>query len=334
MKNVAIIGFGGIAQAAHVPAYKSLEEQGKARLVAVCDIDPVRFEQKMEINIGASQDTLPENLRVYTDLETMLEEEALDMVDICLPTFLHADTAVSMLERGYHVMSEKPMALNAEQAHLMVEAAKISEKQLMIGQCLRFSPPYTFIKKVIESEEFGKPLSASFRRMSAPPVWGWDNWFMDERRSGGCLLDMHIHDIDIARFLFGEPREVSCVTQHVYSGDDIVHSSLFYDGFSVLAIGDWSQAGADFKADYRIAFEKATVIFEGGVTVYPRQGEAFVPELPERDMYEDEIAYLVEQIDKCGENTLNPPESAEKTVQLIDTLRQSARSGGKRLAFE
>ena len=52
MLNVAIVGFGGIAQAAHMPAYRHLQGKGKIRLLAVCDIDPNRFTQKMEINIG------------------------------------------------------------------------------------------------------------------------------------------------------------------------------------------------------------------------------------------------------------------------------------------
>ncbi len=329
MLNAAIIGLGGIAQGAHVPAYKTLEEKGKARLVAACDIDPARFTQKVDINLGEAS-ALPEGLRTYTDLEEMLRCEQLDLLDICLPTHLHATYVCDMLRRGYHVHSEKPMARSYEECRTMLEAAQASPGKLMIGQCLRFEAAYTFLRDSIESGVFGKPISAVFRRISAPPLWSWDNWMMDRERSGGCLLDLHVHDIDIARFLFGEPREVSCVTEDVYAGDDIVHTRLVYDGLAVLAIGDWSQQGTEFLADYRVGFEKATVILEKGVvTVYPREGEAFKPELSSESMYMKELECLIDSVTSGTENTACPPQSAALTVRLAETLRDSARQNGK-----
>lgn len=335
MLKAALIGFGGIAQAAHLPAYRNLQERGKVKLVAVCDIDPQRFTKAMEINIGGAQDSSSMDFRRYTDWEDMLDHQEVDMVDVCLPTFLHAQTTVELLKRGYHVLSEKPMALDYEQSMTMVETANQAKGQLMIGQCLRFASGYTFLKDAIEANTFGKPMSAVFRRMSGPPVWGWDNWFMDYERSRGCLLDMHIHDIDMVRFLFGEPDAVSCVTQDVYSRDDIAHSRLMYRGMSVLAIGDWSQEGTGFTADYRVAFEKATVVLDSeGVTVYPRGGEAYKPELDDKSFYEAEIEFFVDLIASGADNVINPPSSAAMTVKLIDTLRESARSGGRVIPFE
>ncbi|MDD3692966.1 MAG: Gfo/Idh/MocA family oxidoreductase [Oscillospiraceae bacterium] len=335
MLKVALIGFGGVAQAAHLPAYRNLQEQGKARLVAACDIDPQRFTKAMEINIGGAQDGSSMDFHRYSDWEEMLACEEVDMVDVCLPTFLHAQTAVELLKRGYHVLSEKPMALDYEQSMAMVEAANQAKGQLMIGQCLRFASSYTFLKDAIEAGTFGKPLSAVFRRMSEPPIWGWDNWFMDYERSRGCLLDMHIHDIDMIRFLFGEPDAVSCMTQDVYSRDDIAHSRLMYPDLSVLAIGDWSQEGTGFTADYRVAFEKATVVLDGeGVTVYPRGGEAYKPELSEKSFYEAEIEFFMDLVKSGAANVINPPNSAATTVKLIDTLRESARSGGSVRPFK
>ena len=334
MLKAALIGFGGISQAAHLPAYRNLQKQGKVQLTAVCDIDPQRFTKTMEINIGKAEDSSSMNFHQYNDWEEMLTHEDVDMVDVCLPTFMHAQTAIELLKRGYHVLCEKPMALDYEQSMAMVEAANQSKKHLMIGQCLRFASNYTFLKNALEANTFGKPLSAVFRRMSGPPIWGWENWFMDYNRSRGCMLDMHIHDIDMARFLFGEPDAVSCVTQDVYSKDDIVHSRLMYKGLNVLAIGDWSQEGADFTADYRVAFEKATVIMgSDGVIVYPRGGEAYKPEVDDKSFYEAEIEFFVDMIASGSADIINPPRSAAMTVKLIDTLRESARSSGSVVSF-
>lgn len=333
MLKVALIGYGGIAQAAHLPAYKSLEKKGKAKLVAACDIDEKKFTEKMAINIGEGSEA-PEQINFYTDVNEMLEKETVDLIDICVPTLLHKPIAEDMLKRGYNVMCEKPMCRTYEDCVQLIKTEKNSKGKLMIAQCLRFFPEYMYLKSVIESGEFGKPISSVFRRMSAPPVWSWENWYMDVARSGGCMLDMHIHDIDMARYLFGEPEAVSCNSQDVYSGFDSVQTRLFYPNVSVFAIGDWSYEGTDFTADYRVSFEKASVICEGGkVTVYPRGGEKFVPELSPIDGYEGEIEFFADVIETGKENIKNPPESAATTLKLIETMRKSAENNGKKITF-
>lgn len=334
MLKAVMIGFGGIAQGVHMPAYRYLQEKGKVQLTGVCDIDPQRFTQKIEINIAGGEENAAAEVHQYTDLETMLAAEKPDMVDICLPTPFHAPTAVEMLKRGYHVLSEKPMARTYEGCLDMIHAAREADRKLMIGQCLRFFPEYSFLKNAVESGEFGKPLSAAFRRQSAPPKWAWENWYMNTEMSGGCIMDLHIHDIDMIRYLFGEPEAVSCCSQDIDSHFDVVYSQLYYPGMPVTAIGDWSQTGANFAADYRVAFEKATVICDGGLTVYPRDGGApWHPELHGLDGYTAEIEFFVDSILEGKTNIKNPPESAAATIHLVETLRQSAMAGGERTAF-
>jgi predicted dehydrogenase len=332
MLKAVIIGYGGIAQAAHIPAYEELEKRGVAKLAAVYDVDPAQFTKKQEINIGAGCET-PLEIPTYTDLDEMLEKEKPNFTDVCAPTYVHAEIAVKLLQRGIPVHSEKPMARTYKQCLEMIDASKESGKPLMIGQCLRFSPDYLFIKDAIADNRFGKVLSAVFRRQSAPPLWTWQNWMMDHEKSGGCLMDMHIHDVDMVRFLFGEPDAVSCRTQTVaeYCGDDIVHSNFIYNGGpSAMAIGDWSQQGVDFGADHRVSFEKATVIYEDGVTtVYPREGEKWVPELNKDSMYMLELEYFAGLVADGNENNQNTPESAAETIKLVEALKSSAEQGGK-----
>ena len=328
MLNAAIIGFGGIGQGAHVPAWKLLEQKGKARLVAACDTDAERFTQKQVINICEGDDT-PADLRTYTDIDEMLANEEIDIIDICLPTYMHAEMAVKMLRLGYAVHSEKPMARTYDECLTMIKASKDSGNELMIGQCLRFSAEYLFLKDIVESRKFGKPLSGVFRRMSSPPVWAWKNWYMNHSKSGGCLTDMHIHDVDMIRFLFGEPRVVSCVTGSIYSEDDMVHSSFRYDGIAVTAIGDWSLHGVEFTHDYRVGFEKATIILENNiVTVYPREGEPWNPQLLSENMYMKELEYFTDLVASGGANDINPPESAAATLNLIEKLKVSSDKNG------
>ncbi|MBS7262216.1 MAG: Gfo/Idh/MocA family oxidoreductase [Eubacteriales bacterium] len=335
MLKAVLIGCGGIAKGAHIPAYRRLEKKGKVRLCGAFDAEPGAFIGETVTNVSSGRAEKGGDLRVYTDMETMLAAEKPDLADICVPTPFHADYAADMLRRGLHVLCEKPMARTAADCERLVETAARSRGRLMIGQCLRFFPAYDYVKQALEDGRFGAVRTAEFRRLSPPPLWGWKNWFLDEAMSGGALLDLHIHDVDMARYLFGEPRAVSCVTSGFRTGSDSVISRLDYPGLNALAIADWNCDGMPFKADFRIGFEKATVVLDGDLTVYPRTGEAaFRPPLAETDGYTAEIEYFVDGIAGGEPNLKNPPESAAATVRLIETLKRSAERGGETMLFE
>ena len=333
MVKVAIIGFGGIVHSTHLKAHMNLVAKGATKLVAVCDVCPEKFEEKFEINIGGENVELSADVKKYTDWREMLEKEDIDMVDVCVPTFLHAEIAIGALESGHHVLCEKPMSLTYDTCLKMCDAAKKSGKKLMIGQCGRFGAPYLYIKKLIDEKTYGEVKSAVFQRLSPPPVWGWDNWYMDTDRSGGCALDLHIHDIDYCRFVFGNPEKVSCTTSGKYSEIDIAHSRLMYKDFSVMAIGDWSRENVPFELRCSIAFENATLTRLGpDIKIYPRGGEAFDAEYEPNDMYQAEIEHLVE----CIENdkvVSNVPEDSALSVKLVNALVESANNNGEFVPF-
>ncbi len=332
MIKAALLGFGGIVKGAHLPAYKALAEMGKVELVAACDIRPEAFTEGVQLNIGDGNSDGFSDLHTYTDLEEMLQNEEIDFIDICVPTYLHKKYALELFGRGYLVLSEKPMALSYEDCQEMVSAA---DGRLMIGQCLRFSPQYLYAKEVIEAGTYGKVTGATFRRLSAPPTWGWDNWFMDPSRSGGVIFDLHVHDLDIIRFLFGEPKAVSCVAGgHQITEDAFAISRMDYDGMSVFAEGRWDQVNMPFKAEYTVSLEKATIELAGGVvTVYPYEGEPFRPEIAGDDMYMKEIEYITDLHVNGGENTRNTPASAAESIRLAETLKKSSLQGGAILPF-
>ncbi len=334
MLRVCIIGFGGIAQA-HRNAYLALEKQGIARLVGAFDIDPGQFETHTEINLGMHGKT-GGDFRRYVNREEMLATEQPDIVDICLPSYLHAGTAVEMLERGFHVQCEKPMALNYADCVKMLDTAKRSGRHLMIGQCLHFYPEYDYLKQCVEDRRFGKVLTAYFERLSAPPRWAWENWFLSYERSGGAMTDLHIHDVDMVRYLFGDPMAVSCRAQSSVSRFDSCFTDFYYsNGIPVTAVGDWALHTFKFRQAYRVCFEKARLEFvNSGVTVFPSdESEPWRPDLKPRDGIEGEIEYFTEVIEGKHPNQKNPPESAAETIRLIETMRNSAEQGGIQIAY-
>ncbi|MBE6554151.1 MAG: Gfo/Idh/MocA family oxidoreductase [Ruminococcaceae bacterium] len=335
MLKAALIGFGGIAKA-HRKAFAKLEEEGIATLICAHDVNPEAFHKKITINIDSEAVECKEHINFYTDLDEMFEKEQVDFVDICVPSFLHSKITCDVLRRGYHVMCEKPMALSFEDCSTMIQTAKENGKELMIGQCLRFYPAFDYIKTAIDDERFGKVIGAFFSRISEPPVWGWENWFMDPSRSGGCITDLHIHDVDIIRYLFGEPKSISCRASTSICIHDTVHTSFFYENNTpITAIGDWSLKGIPFRAECRIDFEGATVTFDKNVlTVYPKnEEEPYVVPLPKIGGHLGELEYFCRVISGEIANTKNPATSAATTVRLVEHMRKSADNGGERIEF-
>ena len=333
--RIAMIGFGGIART-HYAGYTELAERGVPyELVAICDIDKAQFEKQITINTNSEPVKIASSIHTYTDIDEMLAKEEFDMADICLPTYLHRDYTIKMLRAGKHVMCEKPMALNSEQCEEMIAVAKETGKQLMIGQCLRFSPSYLYIKKCIDEGTFGKLQNLSMYRLSAHPEWGFENWFQDDTKSGGCILDMHIHDIDMARYLFGEPEAVSVVAYNGQTRWQVENSRLIYPDLTVVVDGSWNEGRkAPFTAGLRARFEKASVIMQGyALKVYPNEGDTFVPDVPVVRPVTEELAFFIDLLQNGKENTENPAESACATVKLVELLRESADNGAATLAI-
>lgn len=334
MLKIGLLGFGGIGKSAHLPPHLALEKEGISKLVAVCDITPERFDNDIEINTASSTATLPENIHRYTDFDAMLENEELDLIDICLPTYLHAPYTVRALETGHHVLCEKPMSLDYESCRLMCDTAKKMGKKLMVGQCNRFSAAHLLLKKYVDEKTFGQVRNVLFTRFSTTPDWGWDNWFLDSSRSGGAILDLHIHDIDYARFVFGEPDSVACYTESITSKRDVVHSRLIYKDFSATAICDWSRKGMPFETICTIDFDEATVTRRGSVvTVAPRNGDKpYEPEFTLVNYYMEEIRAFAECIINDTEPE-NRPEDSALSVKLVNTLCESADRNGEIIKF-
>ncbi len=336
--RVALIGFGGIAKS-HKAGYESIAAEGlPIRLVAICDVDEKRFAAGSVTNLGVEKAASLEGINTYTDLEKLIAEEDFDMADICVPTYLHKEVAIRLMKAGKDVLSEKPMALSSADCEEMLRVAKECDSRLMIGQVLRFEPTYLYLKECVDDGRFGKLKHLFMERLSALPRWGFEHWFEDTARSGGCILDMHIHDIDMARFLLGEPGEVSADAYDETVRWQVIDSRLFYDNnVTVVARGSWDEAtSVPFTAGYRARFEKASVILDGsGVTVYPDGGKPYKPELPAKKRMAEEIKALAAlAADHSVKESVNPPESAYLTVKLVEKLRESVELGGARVKVD
>lgn len=336
MLKVGLIGLGFMGRT-HMENYIRLESEGfPVKLAAICDIDKEKFEGKVaggNIDTGSSQYDFSK-YSLYIDIDEMLEKEKLDYVDITLPTYLHAEIAVKALNKGFHVLCEKPMALNSADCKKMIDAAEKNGKKLMIAQCLRFWPEYEYLKECVESGRYGKVTSGYFYRGGVTPIWSYNNWLLQEDKSGGCILDQHIHDVDTIHWLFGKPVRVTSSGRNVVpgSGFDIVSTNYIFEDDKVInAQDDWTLNGDyGFQMLYRVNFQKGNLVFEGGVLKdNPNDGKSFVPELA-RDMgYYREIKYFVNSLINNTPFSVCPPESTMGTIQIAEAEISSTRKKGE-----
>lgn len=145
--RVGIIGFGFMGRM-HFRCWRAL---AGATVTAVCDADPHALDEaaKDRGNIaGAEGDVDLTGVKIYNDVDELLRQERLDAVSITVPTHLHPQTAIAALEAGWHVLCEKPMALNLAEGARMIEAAKRTGKILQIGHCIRFWPEYAKAREI------------------------------------------------------------------------------------------------------------------------------------------------------------------------------------------
>lgn len=329
MLKAAIIGFGSISRV-HRKEYLKLEAEGKVKLTCAYDVDPEAFARVVKNNLENPSKALPEHLRYYTDLDEMLAKEELDFVDICVPTYWHKEMAIKLLSRGYHVLCEKPMALCYNDCMEMIQAAQRANRELMIGQCLRFYPAFDAIKEMVKENRFGALQGAFFSRLSSLPTWGWKNWFADPALSGGGVTDFLIHDVDMIRYLFGEPQAVSGRGTSSFSLYDDIHASLYYQNVPVTAIADWTRVGIPFSAGCSINFERATVLFDGKTltVAHKSDGRNEVIPLEDKSGYYGEISYFCDVLEGKTQNTKNPAQSAAISVKLVGKIRKSADESG------
>lgn len=144
---------------------------------------------------------------IYNSVEKLVEEQNPDVISVCLPTYLHKEYVIRAANLGVHVICEKPIALNLADAKEMIAACEANNVRLFIGHVLRFFPQYQQLKESVEQGDVGDIGVLHARRTNEHPGLA-SQWYNDESKSGGVMLDLIIHDFDFLRYLNGEVRSV------------------------------------------------------------------------------------------------------------------------------
>ncbi len=323
----------------HLKAMKNLPG---VELAAVASDDPVALTGDLsgvQGNIGGPGEKLDfSKVRTYSDWKDAVADPAVEAVDVCLPTHLHAPAAIGALRSGKHVLVEKPMALDAADVDRMIAEAAKARRVLMTAQVLRFWSSYRPLVERVKTGQLGPVRSALFRRRCAAPAWG--KWMAERGQSGGGVFDLLIHDVDMCLHLFGAPEAVSATGyEDMPRGIDVITAELWYRNIGpVIVTGGWHHPKAyPFSMEYTVVAEGGTVEFSSAgrpATLYGADGEAREVEPPAGDAYRAEIEYFLECAAGGRRPVLCPPEESAAAVKLAKLMVEAREKKGEKIACQ
>lgn len=205
MLRGAIIGTGKIAQEGHMPAFLDAEIASGARIVAAVDKDAETIKLAKAKYPG---------IAYYRTADEMFDNEDLDFIDICSPPDTHARMIEEGLDRGVHVLCEKPFVLRADDAERLYKRIAAEQKVFMPVHQYKYSPIWGKFKEAVSEDESGKSILQFnvFRTEADKGIASADTkrWRTDPKVSGGGILsDTGVHYLYLSLWIFGEVRNVT-----------------------------------------------------------------------------------------------------------------------------
>jgi len=329
----AIIGCGRIAQrhAEHI--------KNNGELLAVCDVVPEK----------ANELAAKYNAKAYYNVDDLLaNEKHIDVVAICSPNGLHAEHSIKALNAKFHVLCEKPMAINVADCGEMIKAAERNNKRLFAIKQNRFNPPVAAIKEVIESGKLGKIYSVQLSCFWNRNFDYYNNsWKGTNDLDGGTLYTQFSHFIDLLYWLIGDVKYAQAFTGN-YAHKNIIEFEdtgaviiQFYNGAIGTINYTVNSYGKNMEGSFTIFAEKGTVKIGGqylNELEYQNIEGYKVENLPEGNKPNNYGNYQgsMSNHDKVYENLIevlvnDRPISTSsfeglKTVEIIDKIYQSVKN--------
>jgi len=321
MRKVGI-GVLGAGYAGNVHA-EILSRDQRAKIVAVCESDP-EAARLFGFRYGA---------KVYSAYHDLLSDPEVEAVYITTPNYLHSEQAIAAMNEGKNVFSEKPMAINLEEARKVLETAKRSGMKYQIGLSRRFWPVYKFVKELID---FGKltphlaDIKMSRGELKRP------SWVSDQKSSGGFLFESVLHVLDLARWLMGEIKTISCsATSSVYTQLDDFAIVMKTERGKIVTVTSSAHASWIFPFErVEIYGDHSCIITEEATRVSYSDGlesEVVVhdfSQVPKNRSwgFEEEDKLFIDSI-LLERKTAVDEFEAYKSIELVEACYRSARTG-------
>lgn len=276
------------------------------------------------------------NLLTYSDYAELLRN--VEIADICTPTPLHKPMVLQAAKAGKHVICEKPVALTVEDAQTMIRACDEAGVRFFVGMVLRFFPQYRLAQELVAKGEIGKLRVLRLKRVAYVPQKSADNWYIDETRSGGMVVDLMIHDFDYARWLAGEVKCVYARRSRAGEGAAEYAQTVirFTNGAIALVEGGWAYPPGVFRTAVDLSGADGLIEWSSDqpapvhILRSPGQGEAASVGLPlsglSEDPYTTEIRHAWNAI-KSGSRFEVTPDDALQSLRIALAARESLATG-------
>jgi predicted dehydrogenase len=271
----AIIGCGRIAQrhAEHINNF--------GKLIAVCD----------NVKSKANELAAKYSAKPYYDIDDLLKNEEVDVISICSPNGLHAMHSIKSLKAGFHVLCEKPMAINVHDCGEMIKEAEKANKRLFAIKQNRFNPPVEAVKKVIDEGRLGKIFSVQLSCFwNRNEDYYSNSWKGTKDMDGGTLYTQFSHFIDLLYWLIGDIKEVEA-----YVGNFAHQGIIEFEDTGAIILKFYN--GAIGTINYTVnSFQKN---MEGSLTIFGENGTVkiggqYINELEYQNIKDYKIENLAE----------------------------------------
>ncbi|MFC7625514.1 Gfo/Idh/MocA family protein [Microlunatus sp. GCM10028923] len=290
--KVGLIGAGGIASA-HIRGYATHSD--KITITAVADAVPETLAKRAE-ELSAES---------YADYHDMINSADIDAVDICLPHHLHADAILTAAKAGKHILCEKPLCLNADEARQVLDAVASAGVTLMSGHNQLFMPAVAKAKELIESGALGKVYEVrttdSFYNNFDPANMGWRA--SSKTSGGGELIDTGYHPTYLMLHLAGGvPVEATAMlSTHRLTfaeGEDSAQVLIRFDnGVVGQLVTSWAYTPASITERFSVVGELGSLYGTKSELSYTlRSGESKTEEFEEVDTFTAEISHFADSL--------------------------------------
>lgn len=338
--KVAILGAGFIADI-HLESYQ--------RFVPDAEVVAVYTRSKDRAEAFAKKHNIAE---AYSNIDELLEKSNCEVVDICLPNFLHHKACIKAAKAGKHIIIEKPLCLTLEEADEIIQICKENNRKLMYAEELCFAPKYERVRKLVNIGALGDIYMLKQSEKHSGPH---SKWFYEiDKAGGGVMMDMGCHAIAWFRWMLGGNPKVKSVfatmatvlhNKTTKGEDNAVTIIEFENGVTCIAEDSWAKHGgmddrievygtqgvsyADLfrgnsaltysECGYDYAMEKAGSTKGWTFTVYE---EAF------NQGYPHELKHFIECV-REDKQPLVTGEDGRAVLEIIYAAYESARTGQK-----
>lgn len=251
MLKVGVVGMGKMGQR-HVDKWSQMSD---------CEIVGIVSGDQEKLNHLGSKFNIP----VFTELEALLDIAEVDVVDICLPTYLHYPYIKQIAASKTHIICEKPLGINVAESKEIIEICQEQGVQLYVGQTTRFSPAYMSAREQVKKGAIGKPGVLRLYRGTSFPK-GKGSWYGDHDKSGGIILDLGIHDFDWLLWTFGDVERVMAkhVSRKSDSGTGIAYALITLRLRSgAIAHIELSWAKEKSESSFELAGDRGMIVNNG-----------------------------------------------------------------------